>query len=136
MLQNQKPNFIFTADGLLQAIGWYGDELFSLDANGLFVLEDALLHHPGVSKFPLCGNDFRSETLKILYNHWDELKFLPPWGFSHPEREECTIIAKMNDVYPDNIIICVGSIKELAHLCKVYSKDDIIIADQIADYLK
>lgn len=132
MLQNQKLNFIFTAEALIQAIDLYGEEVFSLNAENIFIVEEALTHHPYVRKYPIYNN----KILEIIHKHWLDLKFLPPWGLPRPELDECAIISKADTIYPDNIIVCIGTIEELSQLCRVYSNDELINVKQLADYLK
>lgn len=132
MLQNQKLNFIFTAEALIQAIDLYGEEVFSLNTENIFIVEEALTHHPYVRKYPIYNN----KILEIIHKHWLDLKFLPPWGLPRPELDECAIISKADTIYPDNIIVCIGTIEELSRLCRVYSNDELINVKQLADYFK
>lgn len=129
-MERQKPNFVFTAEALIQAIDLYGEKIFSLDADNIFIVEEALTHHPYVRKYPIYNN----KILEIIHKRWLDLKFLPPWGIPRPEMDECAIIAKAETIYPDNIIVCIGTIEELSRLCRVYSNDEIINVNQLADY--
>lgn len=129
-MERQKPNFVFTAEALIQALDLYGEKIFSLKADNIFIVEEALTHHPYVRKHSIYNN----RILEIIHEHWLDLKLLPPWGIPRPEMDECAIIAKAETIYPDNIIVCIGTIEELSRLCRVYSNDEIINVNQLADY--
>lgn len=131
-----KPNFIFTAEALVQAVELHGEKVFTIDAENIFVVEEALVNHHFVKNNPICSKYMPGDTLEIIHKHWLDLKFLPPWGIARPDREECTIIAKADALYPDNIIVCIGKIQELSRLCRVYSNDELINIKELANYFK
>ena len=94
------------------------------------------MNHPCVKNIPFFTGEGHYLSLEVLYKHWYDIHFLPPWGFRNPAKNECQIIAKMNNVYPDNIILCIGNIAELSYFSRIYSNDEIVNINGLADYIK
>lgn len=120
-----KPKIAFTANAFVHALQIYGENLFFKLVpiyGNLFVNENAL-----------CGQEYiiqasiSDKWLAPLIDHWFEITNPPPFG----ETDEITILAKLDTLYPDNIIIVVDKLREFSRLNRVYSNDELYSVEQL-----
>lgn len=119
-----KPRIAFTANAFVHALQTYGESLFKL-----VPIYDKLI----VSEWHLCGNEevvqahLDDEWLRPLTEHWFDIIDPPPFG----ETDEITILSKLDELYPDNVIIVVDKLREFSRLNRIYASDALITTEQL-----
>lgn len=128
-MEMQKPRIAFTSNAFIHALQTYGEQLFSLvPVYGKFFVNE---HY-------LCGNrdvvraHLDDEWLKPLMNHWFDIVDPPPFG----ETDEITILSKLDQLYPDNVIIVVDKLREYSRLNRVYANDELYTTEQLLDLIR
>lgn len=128
MLQVKKPVLAFTANAFVHCLQTYGENLFRLlEKYGKFY----------VSEWHLCGHreithaHLDEEWVKPILTHWFDLIDPPPFG----ETDEITILSKLNDLHPDNVLVVVDKLREYSRLNRVYSNDELITTEDIGTML-
>ena len=125
----QQYKFAFTSRAFLNAVDEYCDFLFSL--NEPMVLIDNLCTLPEIKY-----NDVsHSTTLKCIVKNWRNIKDIPPWGM-HPQRDELKIMAKLNELYPDNVKIVYSTLEEYLFLNRVFGNDELLNITELWPLLK
>lgn len=119
-----KPRIAFTANAFVHALQTYGESLFNL-----VPVYDKLY----VSEWHLCGNEeiiqahLDDAWLKPLIEHWFDIIDPPPFG----ETDEIAILSKLDELYPDNVIIVVDKLREFSRLNRIYASDALITTEQL-----
>lgn len=91
-----------------------------------------------VSEWHLCGNreivhaHLDDDWLKPLLHHWFDIIDPPPFG----ENDEITILSKLDQLYPDNVIVVVDKLREFSRLNRVYSNDELYTTEQLFKLIK
>lgn len=127
-MEVQTPRIAFTANAFVHALHFYGAHLFDLvpTYNKLYVSEIHLCNHPAIQQASL-----DDEWLSPLISHWFDIINPPPFG----ERDEITILAKLSNLYPDNIIIVVDKLQEYSRLNRIYSNDELYTTEKLYNLL-
>lgn len=123
-MEVQKPRIAFTANAFVHALQTYGENLFELvpTYGKLFVNEYHLCGHREITHAHL-----DEEWLKPLIHHWFEIADPPPFG----ETDEITILSKLDQLYPDNVIIVVDKLREYSRLNRVYANDELYTTEEL-----
>lgn len=128
-MQVKKPRIAFTANAFVHALQEYGEYLFDL------VPIYGKLY---VSEWHLCSNrdvvqaHLDADWLKPLLHHWFDITDPPPFG----ENDEITILSKLDQLYPDNVIVVVDKLGEFSRLNRVYSNDELYTTEQLFKLIK
>lgn len=128
-MQIKKPKIAFTANAFVHALQEYGEYLFDL------VPIYGKLY---VSEWHLCGNQdvveahLDADWLKPLLHHWFDIEDPPPFG----ETNEIAILSKLDQLYPDNVIVVVDKLREFSRLNRVYSNDELYTTEQLFKLIK
>ena len=123
-MEMQKPRIAFTTNAFVHALQTYGENLFLLvpTYGKLFVNEHYLCGHREIVRS--CLDD---EWLKPLMNHWFDIIDPPPFG----ESDEIAILAKLDQLYPDNVIVVVDKLREYSRLNRVYANDELYTTEKL-----
>ena len=124
----QKPRIAFTTNAFVHALQTYGEQLFTLvPVYGKFFVNE---HY-------LCGNreivcsHLDDDWLKPLMNHWFDIVDPPPFG----ETDEITILSKLDELYPDNVIVVVDKLREYSRLNRIYANDELYTTEKLQELL-
>lgn len=128
-MEVQKPRIAFTVNAFVHALQTYGEDLFLLvpTYGKLFVNEHCLCGNREI----VCAH-LDDEWLKPLMNHWFDIIDPPPFG----ETDEITILTKLDQLYPDNVIVVVDKLREYSRLNRVYSNDELYTTENIGELLR
>ena len=90
-----------------------------------------------VNEHYLCGNrevvhsHLDDEWLKPLINHWFDIADPPPFG----ETDEIAILSRLDELYPDNVIVVVDKLREYSRLNRVYANDELYTTEELQELL-
>ena len=120
----QKPRIAFTANAFVHALHTYGENLFELiPVHGkLFVDENTLCGHAEIVRAHL-----DDEWIKPIIHHWFEIESPPPFGYT----DEISMLAKLSEIYPDNVVIVVDKLREYSRLNRVYANDELCNTEEL-----
>lgn len=123
-MEIQKPRIAFTSSAFVTALKEYDYHLFDLvkKYGKLFVSEHHLCINPEVKQ-----TSIHCSWLLPLIQHWFDIQDPPPFG----ETDEITILAHLDKLYPDNIIIVVDKLEEYSRLNRVYSNDELYLVNDL-----
>lgn len=128
-MEVQKPRIAFTANAFVHALQTYGENLFELVPvyGKLFVNEHYLCGHKEITRAHL-----DEAWLAPLLQHWFDIQDPPPFG----ETDEIAILAKLDLLYPDNVIVVVDKLREYSRLNRVYSNDELCTTENVGELLR
>lgn len=106
-----------------------GEDLFELVPiyGKLFVSESHLCQNPEVAEAHL--DDY---WLQPLLHHWFDIIDSPYFE----ETDEIMKLSRLNELYPDNVIVVVDKLQEYSRLNRTYANDDLYTTDSIFELIQ